>query len=156
MSREAVEAIIGKAVLDSEFRKALFTSPDEALAGYDLTEQEMAGLKAIDAESIEALAGSLDERISKSIGVMPPVRPPGPWPPMPGPEPEPPSTGPVPKPEPVSPRGPDPITQGTGPEPLPEPPSTGPVPEPPSTGPSPEPGPWPPMPQPKPEPPSTD
>ena len=65
MSQEAVQAVIGKAVLDSEFREALFADPDEALEGYELTEEEVAALKSIDAETIESFAGSLDERISK-------------------------------------------------------------------------------------------
>ncbi len=70
MSKEAVESVIGKAVLDSEFREALFASPEEALAGYDLTEEEVAGLKTIDAETMETLAGTLDERISKATNMM--------------------------------------------------------------------------------------
>jgi hypothetical protein len=65
MSKEAVEAIIGKAVLDSEFREALFADPEEVLAEYDLTEEEVAGLRAIDFETMESFAGTLDERISK-------------------------------------------------------------------------------------------
>jgi hypothetical protein len=65
MSKEAVEAIIGKAVLDSEFREALFANPEGVLAGYDLTEEEVAGLRAIDFETLESFAGTLDERISK-------------------------------------------------------------------------------------------
>jgi hypothetical protein len=65
MSRKAVEAIIGKAVLDMEFREALFADPDNTLEGYDLTEEEVAGLKVIDSETMESLAGTLDERISK-------------------------------------------------------------------------------------------
>ena len=67
MSKEAVESVIGKAVLDSEFREALFANPEEALAGYELTEEEVAGLKTIDAETMETLAGTLDERISKAF-----------------------------------------------------------------------------------------
>jgi hypothetical protein len=66
MSREAVETIIGKAVLDDEFREALFANPERALEGYDLTEEEVAALKGIDAETMDALAGTLDERISKA------------------------------------------------------------------------------------------
>jgi hypothetical protein len=66
MSKEAVESIIGRAVVDSEFREVLFADPDRALAGYDLLEAEVAALKAIDAEAMESFAGSLDERISKS------------------------------------------------------------------------------------------
>ena len=67
MSKEAVQAVIGKAVTDSKFREALFANPDKALAGYDLTEDEIAALKKIDAETMESLAGSLDERISKAF-----------------------------------------------------------------------------------------
>jgi len=67
MSKEAVQAVIGKAVTDSKFREQLFASPDEALSGYELTEAEIAALKTIDSEGMEALAGSLDERISKAF-----------------------------------------------------------------------------------------
>jgi hypothetical protein len=65
MSKEALQAVIGKAVMDSEFREALFADPDKALEGHELTEGEVAALKAIDAETMESFAGSLDERISK-------------------------------------------------------------------------------------------
>jgi hypothetical protein len=67
MSKEAVQAVIGKAVTESEFRELLFANPEEALEGYELTEEEMAALKAIDAETMESFAGDLDERISKSL-----------------------------------------------------------------------------------------
>ncbi len=66
MSKQAVEAVIGRAVVDSEFRDILFEDPDRALAGYDLAEAEVAALKAVDAEAMASFAGSLDERISKS------------------------------------------------------------------------------------------
>lgn len=66
MSREAVESVIGKAILDGEFREALFASPEETLAGCDLSEEEVAALKTIDAETMETLAGTLYERISKA------------------------------------------------------------------------------------------
>jgi hypothetical protein len=67
MSKEAVEAIIGKALLDTELRKALFANPDEVLAAYDLSEEEVAALKAIDAEAMESFAGTLDEAFSELI-----------------------------------------------------------------------------------------
>ena len=67
MSKKAVEAVIGKAVLDCEFRESLFADPGEALAGYELTAEEIAALKAIDAEAIESFAGALDERISRAL-----------------------------------------------------------------------------------------
>ena len=66
MSKEAVETVIGRAVLERDFREALFASPEDALADYDLTSEEVAALKTIDAETMEALAGTLDERISKA------------------------------------------------------------------------------------------
>ena len=87
MSKESVEAIIGKAVLESDFREALFANPDEVLGEYDLTEEEMAALKAIDAETLESFAGTLDERISKAMisaglggGGLPGFGPTGPQP----------------------------------------------------------------------------
>jgi hypothetical protein len=67
MSKEAVQAVIAKAVSDDKFREALFANPDKALQGHDLTEDEIAGLKKIDAETMESMAGSLDERISKAF-----------------------------------------------------------------------------------------
>jgi hypothetical protein len=71
MSKEAVESVIGRAVLDGQFRESLFAEPEEALEGYELTEEEVAGLKAIDAETMESLAGTLDERISKgALGLL--------------------------------------------------------------------------------------
>ena len=69
MSKQAVEAIIGKAVIDAEFREALFANPDGVLAEYDLTDEETVALKAIDFETMESFAGTLDERISK-MGVF--------------------------------------------------------------------------------------
>ena len=65
MSREALEAIIGKAVLDTGLREALFANPDEVLAGYDLSGEEVAALKAIDAEAMESFAGTLYEAFSE-------------------------------------------------------------------------------------------
>lgn len=70
MSKEAVEAVIGKAMVESDFRDALFANPDQALAAYDLSDEEAVMLKSIDAESMGEMAGALDERISKStVGV---------------------------------------------------------------------------------------
>ena len=60
MAREAVEQILGRAIMDQAFRQALFSSPDKALAEYDLTEEELAGLRALDAESLDSAAGALD------------------------------------------------------------------------------------------------
>jgi hypothetical protein len=69
MSKQAMEAIIGRAVTDGAFRNALFARPDVALAGYDLTEGETASLKAIDFETMDSFAGVLDERVSKATAL---------------------------------------------------------------------------------------
>jgi hypothetical protein len=69
MSQQAVQSIIGKAVLDAGFRSTLFADPDSALAGYELSDAEMAALRTVDAESLELAAGSLDERVSKSLAI---------------------------------------------------------------------------------------
>lgn len=69
MSREAVESIIGKTVVDSQFREALFADPDQVLRRYDLTREEVAGLKTIDSETMDFLAGTLDQRISNYTGI---------------------------------------------------------------------------------------
>lgn len=53
-------------VTDGEFRRMFFAEPDKALSGYDLTEDEIAALKATDTESLETFVGTLDERISKA------------------------------------------------------------------------------------------
>jgi hypothetical protein len=74
MSKEAVEAIIGRAVLDREFREALFVNPDEVLAGHDLSEAEVAALKAIDAEAMESLAGTLEEPFSELTAAPEPAK----------------------------------------------------------------------------------
>jgi len=62
MPKEAVQTVIGRAVTDA----ALFEDPAQALAGYDLSAEEVAALQALDAEQVAAFAGSLDQRISKS------------------------------------------------------------------------------------------
>lgn len=63
MSRETLQAVIGRAVIDEGFRLALFADPDAMLAGYELTEDEVAALKRVDAESLDACADSLGARI---------------------------------------------------------------------------------------------
>lgn len=68
MSLESVQQVIGRAVVDAEFRQKLIDNAREACAGYDLTEEELVALEALDAESLKAFAGTLDARISKTGG----------------------------------------------------------------------------------------
>lgn len=57
MARQDLERLIGRAVLDPQFREKLFTDPEKAVreAGFDLTEEELAQLKSIDAQKARAL-----------------------------------------------------------------------------------------------------
>ncbi|MEI8165167.1 MAG: Franean1_4349 family RiPP [Chloroflexales bacterium] len=68
MSQEVVQQIIGRAITDAEFRQKLIDNAHAACVGYDLTEAELVALEALDQESIQAVAGKLDPRLSKSAG----------------------------------------------------------------------------------------
>lgn len=57
MSQRELEAVIGRAILDQEFRMSLFANPTAVLAGYELTQAEMAALRMVDAESLDACGG---------------------------------------------------------------------------------------------------
>jgi hypothetical protein len=57
MSQRELEAVIGRAIVDQEFRMELFAHPTAALAGYELSEMEVAALRSVDAESLDACAG---------------------------------------------------------------------------------------------------
>ena len=70
MSADSVKQIIGRAVTDTEFRGLLFSQPHKAVEGYDLTAQERTSLQGLTPQEFDSLAGTLEERISKS---SPPV-----------------------------------------------------------------------------------
>jgi hypothetical protein len=57
MARKDLERLIGRAVLDPEFREKLLADPEKAVdeAGFDLSKKELAGLKSIDAQKTRAL-----------------------------------------------------------------------------------------------------
>lgn len=65
MSKKAVEAVIGKAMLDASFRKALLADADLALADFRLTRAEKKELGRLDGETLDILANMLDEQITK-------------------------------------------------------------------------------------------
>jgi hypothetical protein len=68
MSLEAVQAIIGRAVLDAKFRRRLIDDAAKACKGYDLTKEELEALEELDGESFETFAGKLPKRITKGVG----------------------------------------------------------------------------------------
>ncbi len=57
--------------MDAGFRHSLFAQPDAALTGYDLTTVELAALRAIDFETLDAFAGILDERVAMFSALKP-------------------------------------------------------------------------------------
>lgn len=64
-TEKELHELIGRVVADPEFRAALMEDPEKAVeeAGYELTDEQMAGLKKAD---LKALTEGLDERLSKS------------------------------------------------------------------------------------------
>jgi hypothetical protein len=67
MSQTSIEAVIGKAILNAEFREALLANPDDALADFNLSPAEKARLKRMDCEAMDALARTLNMPIHKGI-----------------------------------------------------------------------------------------
>ena len=66
MSKEAVERVLGRVLLDNAFRESLFADPDKVLTDYELTEKEVAALKAIDYETMESFAARIGDQMSRS------------------------------------------------------------------------------------------
>jgi hypothetical protein len=64
METKEIHELIGRVVADTDFRAGLVEDPEKAVkeAGYDLTEEQIAALKAQD---LKALSADLDERLSK-------------------------------------------------------------------------------------------
>ncbi|MBI3163152.1 MAG: hypothetical protein IPG44_12675 [Anaerolineales bacterium] len=61
MSAQAIEAVLTRAMSDTTFADMLFANPDAALAGFDLTAEEIAKIKSISrAEFENALPGQED------------------------------------------------------------------------------------------------
>ena len=75
-TEKEMNELIGRAIADPEFRAGLVEDPEKAIkeAGYELTEEQLAGLKVTD---LQALSEGLDERLSKipppSESVCPPL-----------------------------------------------------------------------------------
>jgi len=63
MPNKAQEEIIGRAVVDPDFRKRLLADPEGTIAaeGYSASPEFIAQLKAMDSEAAAAAAANLDE-----------------------------------------------------------------------------------------------
>ena len=66
---EVVDAIIGRAISDLLFRRALLEDPEKATreAGFLLTAEELAAFSEMSEEMVESFGGALDVRVSKKI-----------------------------------------------------------------------------------------
>ena len=58
MAQEELERLIGRAILDPEFRKRLLVDPETAIQkeGFDLTPEEVELVKSVDKDKAETLA----------------------------------------------------------------------------------------------------
>ncbi len=70
-TQKEISEILGKAMVDAEFRASLVADPTKAAAaeGVSLIEEQAAGLKASD---LSGMAEGLDQRLSKYY--HPPIR----------------------------------------------------------------------------------
>lgn len=64
MSAEAVTRIIGRALVDPEYRTLLFDDPPAALAEYTLTAEETTALQNIASEQFALVEADLYERLA--------------------------------------------------------------------------------------------
>ena len=65
MSKETVREIIFKAVSDEDFRAMLLSNPEQALMGFDLTDDERQEFANLKAEDLSLDAQELEDRISR-------------------------------------------------------------------------------------------
>ena len=67
MSQKAIAEIISRALSNPRFRKSLIRHPDKALAGYDLTREEIALIVlSLAKDQAATSAAELDERVSQA------------------------------------------------------------------------------------------
>jgi hypothetical protein len=71
MSRRGVESVLGRLILDADFRIRLLANPDEALAEFKLTAAEIARIKTLDAETLDALAKTIETRAAPLAHIEP-------------------------------------------------------------------------------------
>jgi hypothetical protein len=68
MSKQSMEAIVGRSLMDRDYRDLFFADPDQALASYELTKEERTALLSIDAETLDAFAERLGVQLGKRAG----------------------------------------------------------------------------------------
>jgi hypothetical protein len=70
MSEKTVETILTRAMSDASFAETLFANPEKALAGYDLTSDEIANVKGMSRADFDKYSSvSPEERKSLGHGI---------------------------------------------------------------------------------------
>jgi hypothetical protein len=73
MLHESLQAVIGTAVIDTEFRKALLNgSRQRVIQRFNLSREEFDAVMGVRANSLEQFAGQLDQWILRAQGKMEP------------------------------------------------------------------------------------
>jgi hypothetical protein len=65
MSRDVLEKIIGRAAMDSKFRRGIVEDPERTLEEYELTVEQVAAIKAIPMGALEKFAHKLMEALGE-------------------------------------------------------------------------------------------
>jgi len=65
VSLDALQSIVGRAVVDPEFRESLKTDPDAVFATRAVTPEEATALKAMNWDSIASVGADLEQRVSR-------------------------------------------------------------------------------------------
>jgi hypothetical protein len=65
MTDSVLREIIERAIGDENFRIQLFSHPDKALQGYNLTDEDRRLLEGLNADNFDDFAGGLGDRSTK-------------------------------------------------------------------------------------------
>jgi hypothetical protein len=66
MSDTAVRKVIGQAIGDMDYRDLLFSNPDKALEGLELTAEEITILKGFKRDKFDESVSEMEDRISRA------------------------------------------------------------------------------------------
>jgi hypothetical protein len=58
---KAIDAMVGRAIRDHEYRELLLTQPEKAMEGYDLSEEEIQAVKIIDTNASREFFKTVDD-----------------------------------------------------------------------------------------------